>query len=93
MVSSSFPSAFHIFPPLRAKAAIEASTITSEETWKLVIPFSEFTIATRGPFVKASAIACLISASCGIPTILLYKSCNPLFGLMSNDLNRSAYLV
>ena len=80
MVSSSFPSVFHIFPPLLAKAAMEASTIISDETWKLVIPLSEFTIATFGPLASAVAKSCLMASSSEIPAILLYKSCKPLFG-------------
>ena len=48
LTSSSFPSAFHICPPSRIIAGIDASMITSEGTWKLVIPRSESTIATRG---------------------------------------------
>ena len=63
-----------------AKAAIEASTIISDETWKLVIPLSEFTIATFGPLANAVAKSCLMASSSGIPAILLYKSCKPLFG-------------
>ena len=77
IVSSSFPSEFHIFPPFLANAAIDASTITSEETWKFVIPLSLFTIAILGPLLTAFEIACLISTSNECPAILLYKSCKP----------------
>jgi len=38
----------YIFPPTRIIAGIEASTITSLGTWRLVMPFSELTIATAG---------------------------------------------
>ena len=62
-VSSSAPSLFHILPPFLTNAAIDASTIISEGTWKFVIPLSELTIATRGPFAKSASIAALISAS------------------------------
>ena len=92
-VSSSFPSLFHIFPPPLTKAAIEASTIISEGTWKLVIPLSEFTIATLGPFAKAVSISALISASWAFPFILSKRSAKPLFGFISKDLKVSAYLV
>ena len=48
-VSCSLPAAFHICPELRIIAGIEASTITSEGTWRLVMPLSELTIASAGP--------------------------------------------
>jgi hypothetical protein len=43
MVSSSAPSAPHSLPPLRTSAGIEASTMTSEGTCRLVMPLSLLT--------------------------------------------------
>ena len=48
-VSCSLPAAFHILPEARIIAGMEASTMTSLGTWRLVMPLSEFTIATAGP--------------------------------------------
>ncbi len=42
-VSSSAPSTPHSLPPLRIRAGMEASTITSLGTCRLVIPLSELT--------------------------------------------------
>ena len=42
-VSSSPPSAPHSLPPLRIRAGMEASTMTSLGTCRLVIPLSELT--------------------------------------------------
>jgi hypothetical protein len=48
-VSWSLPAAFHILPEVRIIAGIEASTMTSLGTWRLVMPLSELTIARAGP--------------------------------------------
>ena len=49
LVSCSSPCAFHICPEERIAAGIEASMITSEGTWRLVMPRSESTMASLGP--------------------------------------------
>ena len=48
-VSASLPSGPHMWPEVRIIAGIEASTITSDGTCRLVMPLSESTIARRGP--------------------------------------------
>jgi hypothetical protein len=48
-VSCCSPAAFHIWPDVRIIAGIEASTITSLGTWRLVMPRSESTMARAGP--------------------------------------------
>ena len=48
-VSAVLPSLSHALPPLRIMAGIEASTITSEGTWRLVMPRSELTMDRPGP--------------------------------------------
>jgi hypothetical protein len=42
------PAAFHIWPEVRIIAGMEASTMTSLGTCRLVMPLSELTIARRG---------------------------------------------
>ncbi|CVN74554.1 Uncharacterised protein [Streptococcus pneumoniae] len=49
-VSWVWSSLFHMRPEVRIMAGMEASTITSEGTWRLVMPLAEFTMATSGPF-------------------------------------------
>ena len=61
--SSSSPSAFHIRPPSRIIAGMDASMITSLGTWKFVIPLSLSTIATRGRFEDAYVAAIEASTS------------------------------
>ncbi|MNY47071.1 hypothetical protein D3C86_1823090 [compost metagenome] len=70
MVSCCLLSLFHICPDVRIMAGIEASTITSEGTWRLVIPLSEFTMASAGPFAMAASMAAFTSASFAFPAIL-----------------------
>jgi hypothetical protein len=48
LVSCCSPAAFHIRPEVRIIAGIDASTITSLGTCRLVIPRSESTIARPG---------------------------------------------
>jgi hypothetical protein len=43
------PAAFHIWPPVRIIAGMEASMMTSLGTWRLVMPWSELTMAMAGP--------------------------------------------
>ena len=48
--SCVLPCAFHILPPSRIIAGIDASTMTSLGTCRLVMPLSLSTIAIAGPF-------------------------------------------
>ena len=61
-VSCSAPSGPHMWPPIRIMAGIEASTITSLGTCRLVMPRSESTMASSGPSARPCSIAALISA-------------------------------
>ena len=61
-VSASAPSGPHMCPEVRIMAGIEASTMTSLGTCRLVIPLSELTIASRGPSARPWSMAALISA-------------------------------
>ena len=51
-VSCSSPSGPHMWPEVRIIAGIEASTMTSEGTCRLVMPRSESTIAIAGPSAR-----------------------------------------
>src|SRR5688572_20209701 len=55
--SWALPSAFHIWPDVRIIAGIEASTMTSLGTCRLVIPRSESTIARAGPSARPFSTA------------------------------------
>mmetsp|Transcript_23885 Transcript_23885/g.47535 ORF Transcript_23885/g.47535 Transcript_23885/m.47535 type:complete len:204 (-) Transcript_23885:1129-1740(-) len=48
LVSSSSSSLFHIWPESRTTTGMEASMMTSEGTWRLVMPLWEFTMASQG---------------------------------------------
>jgi len=50
LASCVSPAAFHISPEVRIIAGIEASMMMSLGTWRLVMPLSELTIASAGPF-------------------------------------------
>ena len=50
LVSCWSPCAFHIWPLDRIAAGIDASMITSLGTCRLVMPRSESTMASAGPF-------------------------------------------
>ena len=47
-VSCSLPSGPHILPDSRTTTGIEASTMMSLGTWRLVMPLSESTMASGG---------------------------------------------
>ena len=68
-------------PPMRIRAGIEASTITSEGTCRFVMPLSEFTIARAGPLASSTLIEARISSppppSASRPAI---RAPRPLFG-------------
>ncbi len=59
-------------------AGIEASTITSLGTWRLVMPLSELTIARRGPSASALSKAALISAPFSSPSRPARTAAKPL---------------
>ena len=61
-VSCSSPSGPHMWPEVRIMAGIDASTITSLGTCRLVMPRLESTIASSGPSARPCSIAALISA-------------------------------
>ena len=48
LASSSLSSLFHILPPSRTSGGIDASMMTSDGTWKFVMPLPLSTMATRG---------------------------------------------
>ena len=82
-------------PLSRIIAGIEASTITSLGTCRLVMPLSEFTIASAGrsaysAAMSASTCARTPASSCGRRA---YRSPMPLFGLKPIVLSASACLA
>ena len=62
-------------------AGIEASTITSLGTCRLVMPRLESTIASAGPSARPCSIAALISAPSGSASSPLRMLPRPLFGI------------
>ena len=69
-------------PPSRIIAGIEASTITSLGTCRLVMPFSEFTIASAGRRAYSDAMSASMPARSASfrPPRRAYRSPMPLFG-------------
>ena len=57
------PSAFHIWPDVRIIAGIEASTMTSLGTCRLVMPRSESTIARAGPSARPFSTAARMASA------------------------------
>ena len=57
LTSSSSLSLFHIFPLSRTTHGMEASTMTSDGTCKLVIPLSLLTMANHGRFSYTSSMS------------------------------------
>ena len=80
-VSCSSPSGPHMWPEVRIIAGIDASTITSLGTCRLVIPRFESTIASSGPSASPCSIAALISAPDSMPSRPARMLPRPLFGL------------
>ena len=80
-VSCSCPSGPHMCPDVRIIAGIDASTITSLGTCRLVIPRLESTIANSGPSARPCSIAALISAPDSMPSRPARMLPRPLFGL------------
>ncbi len=92
LVSCSSPSGPHIWPEVRIAAGIEASTITSLGTCRLVIPLSEFTIARRGPRAYAASSAPSMSrrTPSGAPASFARRSARPSLGFAPMDRTASA---
>ncbi len=82
-VSSSLPSGPHMWPDVRIIAGIEASTMTSDGTCRLVMPRSESTIARRGPAASPACTASLIASPSGSAPAAASRLPRPSFGLMS----------
>ncbi len=70
-------------PESRIIAGIEASTITSLGTCRLVMPLSELTIASAGRCAYSAAMSASIASrvAAGSAWIRAYRSPMPLFGL------------
>ena len=64
-VSCSAPSGPHMWPEVRIIAGMDASTMTSLGTCRLVMPRLESTMASSGPSARPWWIAAVISAPCG----------------------------
>ena len=79
-VSASWPSGPHMGPPMRIIAGIEASTMTSLGTCRLVMPLSELTMASRGPSASPASMAARISAPLGRAPRPSRMLPSPLFG-------------
>jgi hypothetical protein len=90
-VSCWWPSAFHIWPEVRIIAGIEASTMTSEGTCRLVMPRSESTMARSGPASYASAMEASTAArwSAGRPSMAVSTAAMPSLGLAPIASSRS----
>ena len=76
--SCAAPSAFHILPPSRIMAGMDASMMTSEGTGRLVMPLSEFTMAKSGRIDMVSAMVASMAARSAMVSSLATKSPNPL---------------
>ncbi|OPZ54088.1 MAG: hypothetical protein BWY91_01733 [bacterium ADurb.BinA028] len=94
-VAWSLPSQFHIWPESRMTTGIDASTIVSLETCRLVMPLSELTIAMAGRAAYTAAMSAAIAARsvAGRPAILTSRSPMPMFGSTPSAANVSAYFA
>ena len=79
-VSSSLPSGPHMWPDVRIIAGIEASTMTSDGTCRLVMPRSESTIASGGPLARPAATAAAIAAPSGSFADAVEQGAEPVVG-------------
>ena len=93
-VSCSAPSRFHMWPDVRIIAGIDASTMTSLGTWRLVMPLSESTIAMAGPSSKPFFTAASTSArsSAGSPSTALSTAPSPSLGDAPTEASEPAYV-
>ena len=80
-----------MWPEVRIMAGIEASTITSLGTCRLVMPLSESTMASAGPSAMPCSMAALISAPSGSASIPLRIDPRPSFGLRPAAASVSPY--
>ena len=80
--SCVLPALSHIWPDWRIIAGIDASTMMSLGTWRLVMPRSESTIAISGAFAHTAAMSASIAVRCasGRPAITSSTPPQPLFG-------------
>ncbi|MNH21840.1 hypothetical protein D3C79_816690 [compost metagenome] len=95
LASCSSPAVFHILPESRIMAGIEASTMTSLGTCRLVMPLSELTMARAGrsayrAWMSASISACL---SAGRSLMRAYRSPIPLLALKPTSARAAACLA
>ena len=64
LVSCWLPSAFHIWPDERIMAGMDASTMTSLGTCRLVVPRSESTMARPGRSASVAAMSASMASRC-----------------------------
>ncbi|CAM5741349.1 hypothetical protein SALBM311S_01252 [Streptomyces alboniger] len=74
-------------------AGIEASTITSDGTCRLVMPLSESTIASAGPSASSASKEALISAPSGRASRPLWMPPRPSFGVRPAAASFSPYFA
>ncbi|BAS07845.1 hypothetical protein AHiyo4_12670 [Arthrobacter sp. Hiyo4] len=82
-MSASWPSGPHMWPEERIMAGMEASTMMSEGTLRLVMPLSESTMASAGPSSRPFWISAFTPArtSSGSSSRPLRMAARPLLGL------------
>ncbi len=80
-----------MWPELRIIAGIEASTITSEGTCRLVIPLSESTMARSGPSSSPCWTDALMASPSGSAVTAESSAPRPSLGEMPADLSASPY--
>ncbi len=92
-VSCSSPSGPHMWPEVRIIAGMEASTMTSDGTCRLVMPLSESTMARAGPSAISASKEALISAPSGRPSRPFRMPPRPSFGVRPAALRVSPYFA
>ncbi len=80
-----------MWPEVRIIAGIEASMMTSEGTWRLVMPLRSSTIASRGPSARPCSTAALIAAPSGRSSTAFSSAPRPLSGEMPAAASCSPY--
>ena len=86
------PSGPHMWPEVRIMAGIEASTMTSHGTCRLVMPLSESTIASAGPSASSASKDALIASPSGSASRPLRMPPRPSFGVRPAGGERLAVL-
>ena len=81
-MSASSPSGPHMWPEVRIIAGIDASTITSLGTWRLVMPLSESTIARAGPWASRCLTASRMASPSGSASAAPIRAPRPSLGEM-----------